>query len=192
VTGLDTRFHGLLIALLCCVASACATVTYREPKGGERARVRFATTSQDDLVVQHYERGGCEGQEREWMRFYRGALVGAEPRRLDIPLQNPDHKVAMELHVAAGEHHFLFVGSGFDVGRRRDVVCGVPVSLRLAAGQDYELEFSSAITRCAVEFATFRRSQAGASERMPLQRFPQVGRDAAGDCGTVLAQPRLF
>lgn len=144
----------LLLSLL---VLGCASVSYQEPQGGERARVRFAIGPSVEGVgtVRGYQDEDCNG-EREWMRLVNGFYIRAEPRRLQMPLWDFHDNGAKEFYVAANEPLFFMFQSELSTFGTATTIytCAVPITFQPEADADYELILHMhSRTTCEVEFS---------------------------------------
>jgi hypothetical protein len=149
----------LFVLVLACVSSfgaltGCTTLSYKEPKNGPTARVRFVTDISKITVVRGYDNSNCGGNEKEWMRLRDGELLNNEPKRLGIALWDFHKNAAKEVLVDTSNQSTFLISSVMEQGsayRRKLFSCGVPVSLHFQPGKDYEIAFHMSFQGCSAD-----------------------------------------
>ena len=136
--------------------SACNTLSYTEPTSGERARVRFATTSSSITVLFSYDDAQCQANEQEMMRLRDGFLINASPKRVGMPLWEFNDNAAKEVYVSASRPFNAMIkaqtqkGAGYNGTYlyQEWTSCAVPFSIALQPDHDYELKLDEG--QCAL------------------------------------------
>ena len=146
---MNKQFIAIVIGSLCV---ACNSLQYSEPQAGERARVRFATTSESVTVLFGYGDNQCN-EENELMRLRNGPLLNSSPKKLGIPLWAFNDNAAKEVYVAADRpFNAMFKGQTLTSATYRTHTwthCGAPFSVTFKANHDYEVKFEE--QRCVLE-----------------------------------------
>ena len=131
------------------LAGCISMLTYKEPSSGPRARVRFVTSTELGTVLRSYADAQCSQGGEEMMRLRRGPLLPSAPTRLGMPLWAYHDNAAKEVYVSvATTFHGMFQSAGRTSplgGRQR---CGIPFSIELGTGKDYEFYFD--FERCSL------------------------------------------
>jgi hypothetical protein len=159
------------VAVVVLILAGCISMlTYNEPDSGPRARVRFVTSTGMVTVLRSYADAQCSQGEAEMMRLRRGVLLNSAPKRLGMPLWAYDDNAAKEVYVsAATTFHGMFQSAGRTSplgGRKR---CGIPFSIDLGTGQDYEFYFD--YERCSLVASEIVASPDG-SRKVPAPLIP--------------------
>lgn len=137
-------FVGIALLVLGCAS----TMSYKEPTQGDRARVRFATNTEDVAVLRSYDDASCTVNESEWMRLRVGPLVASAPKRMGMPLWNHHENAAKEVYVSSARPYtFLFSGSVRQGLTAR--LCGVPLTYTFEANKDYQVDYIQTGQSCA-------------------------------------------
>lgn len=127
--------------------TGCASMSYKEPLQGPRARVRFVTTSVSPTVLRAYDDINCTQNETEWMRLRAGYLLNSNPKKLGMPLWSYHENAAKEVYVDASKQmHGMFFGSE-QIGTTL-YSCGVPFSFTFSANNDYEVKYQWSPSQC--------------------------------------------
>jgi uncharacterized protein YceK len=179
------RLARRLVPLL--LASGCATVAYREPPSGPRARVRFSTATATPATVYGYERPGCEGTEEAWMRLRLGA--GGEPKRLGMPLWDFDAGAAREVWVRTDRPLSGLFEAAMTGAAGGSFQCPVAFVVGLEDGGDYEVAYQQIPGSLCAVLVTRIAGTEGAWQRLAVKLF--FARDTAGIPGCAERHPGL-
>ncbi|MDW5377996.1 hypothetical protein R6258_13800 [Halomonas sp. HP20-15] len=172
---------------------ACSSISYKEPTGGDRARVRFVTETESVMVIRGYDDSSCMTNEREWMRLRKGFLFNSQPKRLGIPLWSYHKNAAKEVYVTTGKN-YTFLFSGSEQGGALNYSCGVPITVRFKSGHDYELYFKWDVRdyqKCTVSFGEIV-SDGLKSTFNTLSEQKNIVTAATSGCMEVFTKPRLY
>lgn len=160
--------HVLLVLLLALTISGCSTITYKEPKSGSVARVRFVSDLEGVTVVRGYSSTECDG-EHEMMRLRNGFFINSDPRRLGIPLCDYHKNAAQEFFISAGVPQIYM----FDATLYKNssiYQCGVVVQQKFEEGKDYEVSYKWNNFNCNVEVSEIKANDSGRAEKVMLQK----------------------
>lgn len=179
---------------ICAVALAlngCNTLRFQEPIEGERAKVRFVTTTKDVTVLRAYNDVSCSGQsEVEWMRLREGPLLNNIPKTLGLPLNSYHKNAFKEVFVPANKDiNAMFVGEQV-TGSRIDS-CGVPFSYNFKDGKSYEVKFNWQTSVCSVDISEMVNTT-GSWQLNQLQSFDSQINDKNQGCMQQFKKIRLF
>jgi len=140
----EKNMNQKITALVCLALAGCSSLSYQEPVSGERARVRFATRTDNVVLVRGYDDASCSVNEQEWMRLRNGTFLNSSPKRMGMPLWRFHQNGAKELYVDATRPFHGLITSGesdsqyqFSISYR----CGVALSFQFKPGLDYEVEY---------------------------------------------------
>ena len=159
---------GVFNLVLLLSITSCSTFSYKEPKSGPVARVRFVTNSTSITVVRAYDSSRCE-EENEMMRLRNGFFLFSSPKKLGIPLNNFHDNAAKEVLVKAGGPEAYMFEDAESYGTT-SVKCGVVVKQLFEEGKDYELSYDFNNANCFLDVYEISKDKAGSAQRVLLQR----------------------
>ena len=179
-----------LLATVLMSLMGCASLSYQEPQQGNRARVRFVTTSTAPTVLRAYDDEACSRNETEWMRLRSGPLINSSPKSLGMPLWNHHPNAAKEVYVDASKRmHGLFIGeevAGLTVYR-----CGVPIAFDFSKDSDYEVKYHFATKQCYVTISQIVPNGSDWSSKQ-VARFDNRTTPATAACLEQFNKLRLY
>jgi hypothetical protein len=179
-----------LLALASFGFGGCASIVYVEPTQGDRARVRFATSTTAVTVLRSYDDRACSTNEQEWMRLRNGYLVSSSPKRLGIPLWAHHENAAKEVHVNATKPQTLMFFGSETVGTTI-YSCGVPLTYKFEKNRDYEVDYVMKAPSCQATIYEIS-SKEGGGVRTALSTFTNRTSPETATCLDQFKKTRLY
>jgi|GEM_PF-2600725 len=163
----------LLLPLVATLSGCVSIVSYKEPKSGPTARVRFVSdTSNVITTIREYDSTNCDN-EKEMMRLRKGFLLRSDPRTLGMPLNNYHENAAKEFLVTAGVPHvYMFTHANISSSGSYVITKSYAVILyqKFEKDKDYELSYKENRSKPYVEVSEIKTDSNGVSKKIFVQR----------------------